>query len=61
MIELLLVSTCLLRAAVVTALNARTRAWWERLGFHPFHPDDPTDTDLHVLTSEVEATLEVLG
>jgi GNAT superfamily N-acetyltransferase len=34
------------RAVVATALDARVRAWWERLGFHAFHPDDPTDTDL---------------
>jgi GNAT superfamily N-acetyltransferase len=45
------------RAVVVTALNPRARGWWERLGFHPFHPDDPTDTDLYLLTSEIEATL----
>lgn len=49
------------RAVVVTALDARARAWWERLGFHPFHPDDPTDTDLYLLTSEIEATLRGLG
>jgi GNAT superfamily N-acetyltransferase len=29
------------RAVVVTALNARMRAWWERLGFQPFDPDGP--------------------
>ncbi|MBB4664323.1 hypothetical protein BDZ31_003926 [Conexibacter arvalis] len=23
----------------------------------PFHPDDPTDTDLSLLTSEIETTL----
>lgn len=40
------------RAVVVAALDARARAWWERLGFHPFHPDDPTD-DLYLLTSEI--------
>lgn len=45
------------RAVVVTALHPQARAWWERLGFHPFHPDDPTDTDLYLLTSEIEATL----
>lgn len=48
------------RAVVVAALDARARAWWERLGFHPFHPDDPTETDLHLLTSEIQATLEPL-
>jgi GNAT superfamily N-acetyltransferase len=45
------------RAVVVAALDARARAWWERLGFHPFHPDDPTETDLYLLTSEIEVTL----
>lgn len=48
------------RAVVVTALHERARRWWERLGFRPFHPDDPTDTDLYLLTSEIEATLETL-
>jgi GNAT superfamily N-acetyltransferase len=45
------------RAIVVTAISARARAWWERLGFHPFDPDDPTGTDLYLLTSEIEVTL----
>jgi GNAT superfamily N-acetyltransferase len=49
------------RAVVVTALHARARSWWERLGFQPFHPDDPSDTDLYLLTSEVEATLRGLA
>jgi GNAT superfamily N-acetyltransferase len=44
------------RAVVVTALHARARRWWERLGFHPFHPDDPTDPDLDLLTAEIAAT-----
>lgn len=48
------------RAVVVTALDARARTWWERLGFHAFHPDDPTDTDLYLLTSEIAATLRGL-
>ena len=48
------------RAIVVAALDARARAWWERLGFHPFHPDDPTETDLYLLTSEIETTLRHL-
>lgn len=30
---------------------------WERLGFHPFLRDDPTETDLYLLASEIEATL----
>jgi len=45
------------RAVVVTALNANARAWWERLGFHPFEPDDPDRLDLYLLTSEIRATL----
>ena len=48
------------RAIVVTAIGARARAWWERLGFHPFDPDDATGTDLYLLTSEIEATLHTL-
>jgi len=48
------------RAVVVTALHDRARAWWERLGFHPFDPDDPTGTDLYLLTSEIDATLDAL-
>jgi GNAT superfamily N-acetyltransferase len=45
------------RAVVVTALNQTARAWWERLGFHPFEPDDPERLDLYLLTFEIEATL----
>lgn len=45
------------RAVLVTALNSHARAWWERLGFHPFDPDDPAEADLYLLTSEIEATL----
>ncbi len=45
------------RAVVVTALNATARAWWERLGFHPFDPDEPNQLDLYLLTSEIQATL----
>ena len=48
------------RAVVVTALDARAQDWWECLGFHALHPDDPTDTDLYLLTSEIEATLRGL-
>jgi GNAT superfamily N-acetyltransferase len=48
------------RAVVVTALHAQARSWWERLGFHPFHPDEPADADLYLLTSEIEATLDGL-
>jgi GNAT superfamily N-acetyltransferase len=46
------------RAVVVTALNHNARGWWERLGFHPFEPDDPDRLDLYLLTSEIEATLK---
>lgn len=49
------------RAVVVTAINARARAWWERLGFHPFDPGDPTGGDLYLLTSEIDATMGRLG
>jgi GNAT superfamily N-acetyltransferase len=48
------------RAVVVTALNPTARTWWERLGFHPFHQDDPTELDLYLLTAEIEATLRQL-
>jgi GNAT superfamily N-acetyltransferase len=45
------------RAVVVTALHPKARAWWERLGFQPFQPDNPEELDLYLLTSEIEATL----
>jgi GNAT superfamily N-acetyltransferase len=45
------------RAVVVSALNPSARTWWERLGFHPFYPDNPTELDLYLLTAEIEATL----
>lgn len=45
------------RAVVVTALNPSARSWWERLGFHPLEPDDPSAHDLYLLTSEIEGTL----
>jgi GNAT superfamily N-acetyltransferase len=48
------------RAVVVTALNPKARAWWERLGFHPFYPDNPAELDLYLLTTEIEATLREL-
>jgi hypothetical protein len=35
-----------------------TGLWWERLGFHPFEPDDPDRLDLYLLTSEIGATLK---
>ena len=46
------------RAVVVTALNQSARAWWERLGFHPFEPDDHERLDLYLLTAEIESTLK---
>lgn len=49
------------RAVVVTALHRRARNWWERLGFHPFEPDEPEGGDLFLLTSEIEATLMRMG
>jgi hypothetical protein len=49
------------RAVVVAALDARARVWWEPLGFHPFDPNDPTETDPYLLTSEIEATLGQLA
>jgi GNAT superfamily N-acetyltransferase len=42
------------RAVVVSALNSRARSWWEHLGFHSFDPDDPGQSDLYLLTSEIE-------
>ena len=42
------------RAVVVTALTERAVTWWERLGFHPFYPDEPDQLDLYLLTSEIE-------
>lgn len=57
-VELNVKAAC--RAVVVTALNERARTWWERLGFHPFSPDDPTAADLYLLTSEIARTLDAL-
>lgn len=45
------------RAVVVTAISRQARTWWQHLGFHPFDPDDPTATDLYLLSSEIDATL----
>lgn len=45
------------RAVVVTALTRQARDWWERLGFHPFDPDEPDQLDLYLLTSEIDLTL----
>ena len=46
------------RAVVVTALNANARTWWERLGFHPFDPNDPDQLDLYQFTADIETTLK---
>jgi GNAT superfamily N-acetyltransferase len=46
------------RAVVVTALNPTVRAWWQRIGFHPFDPEDAVQLDLYMLTSEIHATLQ---
>ena len=48
------------RAVVVTALTDRARTWWERLGFHPFDPDEPDQLDLYLLTTEIDTTLRRL-
>ncbi len=52
-----LTETAACRAVVVTALTEQARTWWERLGFHPFAPDEPDRLDLYLLTSEIDATL----
>lgn len=49
------------RAVVVSALDGSARSWWERLGFHPFDPQDADNLYLYLLTSEIEATLRSLG
>lgn len=49
------------RAVVVHALDATARSWWERLGFAPFDPADPTRLDLYLLTADIEATLGSLS
>lgn len=49
------------RAVVVTALNIAARAWWERLGFRAFDPDEPNQLDLYLLTSHIQATLKRIG
>lgn len=58
-VELNLKAAC--RAVVVTALNQTARAWWERLGFHPFDADVIAPSDLYLLTSDIEATLRGIG
>jgi GNAT superfamily N-acetyltransferase len=46
------------RAVVVSALHRGARRWWERLGFHPFDPDDEDHPDLYLLTAEIQQTLQ---
>jgi GNAT superfamily N-acetyltransferase len=48
------------RAVVVTALTDRAHTWWERLGFHPFDPDEPDQLDLYLLTADIDTTLRRL-
>jgi len=48
------------RAVVVTALTDRARTWWDRLGFHPFDPDEPNQLDVYLLTAEIDTTLRRL-
>jgi GNAT superfamily N-acetyltransferase len=48
------------RAVVATALTPIARSWWERLGFHPFDPNERDQLDLYLLTAEIEATLRRL-
>jgi predicted N-acetyltransferase YhbS len=46
------------RAVVVSALTQRARTWWERLGFHPFDPNDPNQLELYLLTADIDATFQ---
>lgn len=51
--------TAACRAVVVTALNSKARAWWERLGFNLFSPRADR-LDLYLLTADIDATLRRL-
>lgn len=53
--ELNLKAAC--RAVVVTALDHAAYTWWQRLGFVPFAPEDPTNLDLYLLSGDIQATL----
>jgi hypothetical protein len=53
--ELNLKAAC--QAVVVTALNPTAFRWWERFGFEPFDPENPTNLDLYLLTKDIGATL----
>jgi GNAT superfamily N-acetyltransferase len=46
------------RAVVVSVINPNARRWWERLGFHPFDPDEEECPDLYLLTVEIAKTLD---
>ena len=48
------------RAVVVTAINDRSRHWWERFGFLPLDPADPEGLDLFLITADIEATFKRL-
>ncbi len=48
------------RAVVATALTDKARTWRERLGFHPFDPNEPDQLDLYLLTAEIDTTLRRL-
>ncbi len=52
--------TAACRAVVVTPLTDKARTWWERLGFHPFDPNEPDQLDVYLLTAEIDATLRRL-
>lgn len=54
-VELNLKAAC--RAVVVTALNETAHTWWQRFGFLPFAPDDPTNLDLYLLSGDIQDTL----
>ena len=45
------------RAVLVSAVDGAARSSWERLGFGPFDPADPSALDLYLLTTKIEATL----
>jgi ribosomal protein S18 acetylase RimI-like enzyme len=53
--ELNLSAAC--RAVVVTAINERAQAWWERFGFQRLDPPNAASLDLYLLTADIEATL----
>jgi len=48
------------RAVVVTALHEASRRFWQRFGFEPLDPDQPSGLDLYLMTSDIAETLERL-